>query len=120
MLFSNCTQLKINKVGITVLPQTYMEFIVRGSNTTTLDTRAELINQTDCIKTFVQSKPRVFWFRPNEALLRGWLDIATPAGNFDSGLWILYTGQNQLNAQGAEILFQIQIDVSFQGLDFLS
>lgn len=118
-LFARVAQLKINKIGILVLPQTYMEFCIRGINSPNLDNRVELINQVDCIKVFVQSKPKTYWFKPNQNSTRGWLDVSSSSETFTTGLWVFYTGQNQLNSSGSEILFQILIDVSFQGLDFL-
>lgn len=118
-LFSKVSQLKINRIAITILPQTYLEFCIRGLNSPSLDTRAELINQADCLKLFVVTKPRTIWFKQNQTSVKGWLDVAS-AETFNSGMWIYYTGQNQLNTSGSEILFQIQFDVSFQGVDFLT
>lgn len=119
-LFNKASQVKINRIGITLLPMTYLEFVVRGINAPLLDNRAELVNQPDAIKAYSPSRPRTYWFRPNQNMAKGWLDIESSSATFNSGLWIYYTGQNQLNNSGSEILFQIQYDASFQGIDFLS
>lgn len=105
-------QARILRVGITILPLSYSEFIVSGINDTRINTRTELLNQPDCIRAYANARPVTYWFKPNQTLYMGWFDYdSTSTVQYSSGLWLTWAGQNQLNPTGSDVVLQISFDL---------
>lgn len=112
------TQSRILRLGIELNPMTYAEFIVRSRTIASLDTRAELVTMQDCVLyNNLQGAPHITWYRPTEAMYRGWLDIPD-SKKLDTGLWVYLNGQNSLIEGTGGMIGALVIDYEMRGLAF--
>lgn len=112
------SQVKIHRVGVAVLPRSYIEFTVLGVTWASIDTRQELINMPDCEHIWsYQGGPTIRWYTPNEGVYKSWQDLPTSATKILSGLHIEYTGLNDLQATTGGLLAGIWYDVSLRGIN---
>lgn len=112
------SQVKIHRVGVAVLPRSYMEFSVLGVNWASVDTRQELVNLPDCEHIWAfQGGPIVRWYKPVEGVYKNWQDLPTSTTQILSGLHIKYTGLNDLQATTGGILAGIWYDVAVRGVN---
>lgn len=110
------SQVKINRVGIAVLPRSYMEFVALGVTWSKIDTRLELIGMPDCEHIWSYTGgPTIRWYKPDEGVFRTWQDLPSSATVIKSGLHLTYTGTNDLNPAGDGILAGVWYDVTLRG-----
>lgn len=108
---------KVLRVGIAVLPGSYMEFIVRNVTFTGITNRALLLAQPDCeCIRVIQGGPLVTWFKPNEPLYKGWQDCTGSTTVFKSGLHLQLTGQNDLQSGASGFVGQVRIELELAGV----
>lgn len=106
---------RIRRVGVELHPLSYAEFIVRSTGQTSINTRAELTTQEDCVVYHnLQSGKWIKWYKPTDALHRGWQDMVS-SGAMTTGLFIMINGQNQLIAGTGGIIGNLVVEVEFRG-----
>lgn len=109
------SRFRIHRVGIELNPLTYLEWIVRSKDFPGIDTRQELVRQTDSrIFRNLEGMAKIFWYVPVEPVFKGWQDIG--AGLGDCGLWFIRDGQNDLIEGSDGLIGSLIFDVSLGGL----
>lgn len=111
VLFS---EYRVERVGIEIDPLSYAEWVVRPSADSSVDTRTELVNQQDCVKYHnLSGKPFIEWYRPTDAINRGWQDVQNAV---TTGLFLCLDGQNTLIEGPTGLIGTMVFDISWRGL----
>ena len=119
--FPTFDRYRVKRVGLCLHPHTYIEFLIRSNAPiTSLDTRAELITQTDVvIERNLQGRSKIFWYRPVEPDFIGWQDYPTSGAKFLTGLYLTWNGRNDLISGSDGFLGTIHYDIEYSGPSFV-
>lgn len=118
-ILSKYTSYKINRVGIGIMPGSYVEWHVRTTDQgkqILINTRAELLRQNDTELFYnVFGGMKVYWYKPIEAIQKTWQDIEVGQA-CQSGLHLVYLGNNNLVTGTDGLLLFTIFDISLRGL----